>query len=59
MQAGLVNLHDPGCIAKSRMNFKIALFVGFFMMLVSDANGAIDCPPGIKCRMYICCQSAL
>ena len=50
MRAGLVNLHDPGCIAKSRMNFKIALFVGFFMMLVSDANGAIDCPPGIKCR---------
>ena len=51
MREGLVDFHDPSCIsiAKSRMNNKVALVVCFFMMLVSDANGAKDCPPGIKC----------
>ena len=35
------------------MNLKIALFVGFFMMLVSYADGAKDCPPHIKCRCSV------
>ena len=35
------------------MNFKISLFVGFFMMLASFADGALECPPGIIHRSCI------